>query len=137
METITLAEHVSDFASARAILLAALKQAPLPDWGKTCTDGQPPKLRLRPPASPVFTRVSGLSIRKHLFTWVSGWPVFNSLIYGHFRSIYLQPHCFLVFPGDLSASPLFTWASSMHAGKRPIDKGCRSNRAGMPKRRGV
>ena len=79
METITLAEHVSDFASARAILLAALKQAPLPDWGKTCTDGQPPKLRLRPPASPVFTRVSGLSIRK-------------PTVYGHFLPANKSPN---------------------------------------------
>ena len=76
------------------------------------------------PASPVFTRVSGLPIRK-------------PSIYVGFRCAYAQTQYLRAFQICLSASPMFTGTSGRSARKCPIDKGYRSDRAEMPKRRGV
>ena len=48
-----------------------------------------------------------------------------------------EPRVKRAFPEGLLASPVFTRVSGQLAGKCPIDKGYRSDRAGTPKRHGL
>ena len=58
-------------------------------------------------------------------------------IYGRSRPAYPLAQRLHGFPACLPATPLFTGASGLPAGKCPMDKGCRGDRAETPKRRGV
>ena len=79
----------------------------------------------------------------------SGLSIFNLPVFGRFRIGYPPAQCLRRFPASLSVSPLFTGAPDLPASplftgapsrpirKRPINKGCRSDRAETPKRRGL
>ena len=138
METITLAEHVSDFASARTILLAALKQAPCPTGAKpspmdnpqNSDCGRPPAQCLRgfPACLSASTYLRGFqaglsSIR--LFTGTSGLSIFNLTVFWYFRATYPQAHYLRGLPACMPANARLTRAAEATGLACPKDAGFR------------